>query len=102
MSREMPKVGGAFVQAESELAAINMAYGGALTGKSVFISSSSPGIALMQEGMSFICSVEVPMVILNVSRGGPGVGGVQPGQADYRQATKGGGNGDYHMPVFAP
>lgn len=102
MSREMPKVGGVFVQAESELAAINMAYGGALTGKSVFVSSSSPGIALMQEGMSFTCSAEIPLVILNVSRGGPGVGGVQPGQADYRQATKGGGNGDYHMPVFAP
>lgn len=102
MSREMAKVGGVFVQAESELAAINMAYGGALTGKSVFVSSSSPGIALMQEGMSFICSTEVPLVILNVSRGGPGVGGIQPGQADYRQATKGGGNGDYHIPVFAP
>lgn len=102
MSREMSKVGGSFVQAESELAAINMAYGGALTGKSVFVSSSSPGIALMQEGMSFISSSEVPLVILNVSRGGPGVGGIQPGQADYRQATKGGGNGDYHIPVFAP
>lgn len=102
MSRVMPKVGGEFVQAESELAAINMAYGGALTGKSVFVSSSSPGIALMQEGMSFISSAEVPLVILNVSRGGPGVGGIQPGQADYRQATKGGGNGDYRMPVFAP
>ena len=102
MSREMPKAGGVFVQAESELAAINMAYGGALTGKSVFISSSSPGIALMQEGFSFISSAEVPLVILNVSRGGPGVGGIQPGQADYRQATKGGGNGDYHIPVFGP
>jgi 2-oxoglutarate ferredoxin oxidoreductase subunit alpha len=85
MSREMPKVGGAFVQAESELAAINMAYGGAVAGKSVFISSSSPGIALMQEGISFICSTEIPLVILNVSRGGPGVGGVQPGRKMSRQ-----------------
>jgi 2-oxoglutarate ferredoxin oxidoreductase subunit alpha len=102
MSRELPKIGGTFVQAESELAAINMAYGGALTGKSVFVSSSSPGIALMQEGISFACSAETPMVMLNVSRGGPGVGGIQPGQADYRQATKGGGNGDYRVPVFAP
>lgn len=102
MSREMAKHGGVFVQAESEIAAVNMAYGGALSGKSVFLSSSSPGIALMQEGFSFASSAEVPIVILNVSRGGPGIGGIQPGQADYRQATKGGGNGDYHIPVFAP
>lgn len=102
MSRELAKNGGTFVQAESELAAVNMAYGGALCGKNVFISSSSPGIALMQEGISFLASAEVPVVLLNVSRGGPGVGGIQPGQADYRQATKGGGNGDYHVPVFAP
>lgn len=102
MSRELHKYDGAFVQAESEIAAINMAYGGALAGKSVFLSSSSPGIALMQEGFSFACSAEVPIVMLNVSRGGPGIGGIQPGQADYRQATKGGGNGDYHIPVFAP
>lgn len=102
MSREMAKHGGIFVQAESEIAAINMAYGGALTGKSVFLSSASPGIALMQEGFSFAASAEIPLVILNVSRGGPGIGGIQPGQADYRQATKGGGNGDYHVPVFAP
>lgn len=102
MSRELAKHGGSFVQAESELAAVNMAYGGALTGHNVFLSSSSPGIALMQEGISFMCSAEVPVVMLNISRGGPGVGGIQPGQADYRQATKGGGNGDYHVPVFAP
>lgn len=102
MSRELHKHGGAFAQAESELAAVNMAYGGALTGKNVFLSSSSPGIALMQEGISFMASAEVPVVMMNVSRGGPGVGGIQPGQADYRQATKGGGNGDYHVPVFAP
>lgn len=102
MSRELHKIGGAFVQAESELAAVNMAYGGALTGRRVFLSSSSPGIALMQEGFSFMASAEIPVVMLNVSRGGPGVGGIQPGQADYRQATRGGGNGDYHIPVYGP
>lgn len=102
MSRELPKAGGAFVQAESELAAVNMAYGGAAAGGRVFLSSSSPGIALMQEGFSFLCSAEVPLVVLNVSRGGPGVGGIQPGQADYYQATRGGGNGDYHLIVYAP
>lgn len=102
MSRELPKRGGVFVQAESELGAINMAYGAGAAGGSVFISSSSPGIALMQEGMSFLCSAEVPVTILNVSRGGPGIGGIHPAQADYNQVTRGGGNGDYHMPVFAP
>lgn len=102
MSREIKKAGGTFVQAESELAAVNMAYGASCAGGNVFISSSSPGIALMQEGMSFLCSAEVPLVILNVSRCGPGVGGIQPGQADYYQATRGGGNGDYRIPVFAP
>ena len=102
MSRELPKVGGCFIQAESELGAINMAYGAGAAGGSVFISSSSPGIALMQEGMSFLCSAEVPLLAMNVSRGGPGIGGIQPGQADYYQVTRGGGNGDYHIPVFAP
>ncbi len=102
MARELGKAGGSFVQAESEIAAINMAYGGAVAGGRVFISSSSPGIALMQEGFSFICSAEIPLVILNVSRGGPGVGTIQPGQADYYQATRGGGNGDYHLIVYAP
>lgn len=102
MSRELPKVGGHFVQAESELGAINMAYGAGAAGGSVFISSSSPGIALMQEGMSFLCSAEVPLLAMNVSRGGPGIGGIQPGQADYYQVTRGGGNGDYRIPVFAP
>jgi 2-oxoglutarate ferredoxin oxidoreductase subunit alpha len=102
MSRELPKRGGAFLQAESELAAINMAYGAAAAGGNVFISSSSPGIALMQEGLSFMCSAQVPIVILNVSRCGPGVGGIQPGQSDYYQVTRGGGNGDYRIPVFAP
>ncbi|MDR2615629.1 MAG: 3-methyl-2-oxobutanoate dehydrogenase subunit VorB [Oscillospiraceae bacterium] len=102
MSRELPKRGGVFLQAESELGAINMAYGAGAAGGAVFISSSSPGIALMQEGMSFLCSAEVPLVALNVSRGGPGIGGIQPGQADYFQVTRGGGNGDYKIPVFAP
>ena len=102
MSRELPKRGGVFLQAESELGAINMAYGAGLAGGRVFTTSSSPGIALMQEGISFLCSAEVPLVVLTVCRGGPGVGGIQPGQADYLQATRGGGNGDYKVPVFAP
>ena len=102
MSHELPKAGGAFIQAESELAAISMAYGAAASGGRVFISTSSPGLALMQEGIGFIASGEVPLVILNVSRGGPGVGGIQPGQADYLQVTRGGYNGDVKVPVFAP
>ena len=102
MSRELDKRGGKFIQAESELGAVNMAYGAGAAGGNVFISSSSPGIALMQEGMSFLCSANVPLTILNVSRCGPGVGGIQPSQADYFQATRGGGNGDYRIPVFAP
>ena len=102
MSRELPKRGGCFIQAESEIGAINMAYGAGAAGGRVFITSSSPGIALMQEGISFLCSSEVPTVVLTVSRGGPGIGGIQPGQADYFQATRGGGNGDYRVPVFAP
>ena len=102
MSRELPKRGGHFIQAESELSAINMAYGAGASGGRVFITSSSPGIALMQEGMSFLCSTEVPTVVLTVCRGGPGIGGIQPSQADYFQVTRGGGNGDYRIPVFAP
>ncbi|MCL2227569.1 MAG: 3-methyl-2-oxobutanoate dehydrogenase subunit VorB [Oscillospiraceae bacterium] len=102
MSRELPKRGGSFIQAESEICAINMAYGAAAAGGRVFITSSSPGIALMQEGLSFLASAEVPTVVLTVSRCGPGIGGIQPGQADYFQATRGGGNGDYKIPVFAP
>lgn len=102
MSHELPKAGGAFIQAESELAAVNMAYGAAAAGGRVFISTSSPGLALMQEGLGFICSCEVPLVALNVSRGGPGVGGIQPGQADYIQVTRGGYNGDAKIPVLAP
>jgi len=102
MSRELPKAGGSFIQAESELAAVSMAYGAAAAGGRALITSSSPGIALMQEGISFLCSANVPLVFINVSRGGPGVGGIQPGQADYFQATRGGGNGDYHTIVYAP
>ena len=102
MSHELPRAGGAFLQAESELAAVNMAFGAAASGGRVFISTSSPGLALMQEGLGFICSAEVPVVVLNVSRGGPGVGGIQPGQADYIQVTRGGYNGDAKIPVLAP
>ena len=102
MSHELAKAGGKFIQAESELAAVNMAYGAAASGGRAFISTSSPGLALMQEGLGFIASCEVPIVALNVSRGGPGVGGIQPGQADYFQVTRGGYNGDVKIPVLAP
>lgn len=102
MSRELPKAGGAFIQAESELGAVNMAYGAAAAGGRVLLSSSSPGIALMQEGISLLCSVQLPVVFINVMRGGPGIGSIQPGQADYNQVTRGGGNGDYHAIVYAP
>jgi len=102
MSKHLEKRGGKFIQAESELAAVNMAYGASAAGGRVLLSSSSPGIALMQESFSFMCSVELPVVIINVSRGGPGIGTIQPGQADYYQATRGGGNGDYHIIVYAP
>lgn len=102
MSRELPKVGGSFIQAESELAAINMAYGAAASGGRVLISSSSPGIALMQESISVLASVQLPVVLLNVMRGGPGIGSIQPAQGDYNQVTRGGGNGDYHVIVYAP
>lgn len=102
MSHELPKAGGSFIQAESELAAVNMAYGAAAAGGRVFISTSSPGLALMQEALGFICSCEVPLVVMNVSRGGPGVGSIQPGQGDYYQVTRGGYNGDCRIPVFAP
>lgn len=102
MSRELANYGGAFIQAESELAAINMAYGAAAAGGRVLLSTSSPGIALMQENLSLISSVELPIVLVSVMRGGPGIGSIQPGQADYEQATRGGGNGDYHTIVYAP
>lgn len=102
MSRELPRVGGVFLQAESEVAAINMVYGAAGAGARVMTSSSSPGIALKQEGISYIAGSEVPCVIVNIMRGGPGLGGIQPAQSDYHQATRGGGNGDYSMIVYAP
>ncbi|MEW9123406.1 MAG: 3-methyl-2-oxobutanoate dehydrogenase subunit VorB [Thermotaleaceae bacterium] len=102
MSRELHKVGGCFVQAESEVSAINMVYGAAGTGARVMTSSSSPGIALKQEGISYIAGAELPCVIVNISRGGPGLGGIQPAQSDYFQSTRGGGNGDYRLLVYAP
>ncbi|MEG0180593.1 MAG: 3-methyl-2-oxobutanoate dehydrogenase subunit VorB [Terrisporobacter sp.] len=102
LSRELPKVGGAFVQAESEVAAINMVYGAGGTGTRVMTSSSSPGVALKQEGITYCAGAEVPCVVLNIMRGGPGLGTIQPSQADYYMSTKGGGNGDYRTPVYAP
>lgn len=90
------------LQAESEVAAINMVYGGAASGKAVMTSSSSPGISLKQEGISYMAGAELPALILNVMRGGPGLGTIQPSQADYFQATKGGGHGDYHLIVLSP
>lgn len=94
--------GMAVLQAESEVAAINMVYGAAGSGKKVFTSSSSPGIALMQEGISYMAGAEIPGVFVNVQRGGPGLGTIQPSQSDYFQATRGGGNGDYYVIVLAP
>lgn len=102
LAREFPKTGGVFLQAESELAAINMVYGAAAAGGRPMTSSSSPGIALMQEGMSSLAAAELPCVIVNVQRGGPGIGTIQPSQADYYQMTRGGGNGDYRILSFAP
>lgn len=102
MARELPKVDGVFLQAESEIAAINMVYGAAGTGERVMTSSSSPGIALKQEGISYIAGAELPCLIVNIMRGGPGLGGIQPSQTDYFQATRGGGNGDYRVVVLAP
>lgn len=101
-TREMPKRGRVVVQAESELAAINMVYGAAGAGARVMTSSSSPGISLMQEGISYIASAQLPCLIVNVNRGGPGLGTIQPSQGDYWQAVKGGGHGDYHLIVLAP
>ena len=98
----MPEVGGAYVQAESEVSAINMVFGAAAAGARVMTASSSPGISLMQEGISYIASAELPAVIVNIMRGSPGLGGIQPSQADYFQSVKGGGHGDYKLPVLAP
>ncbi|HBB29859.1 MAG TPA: 3-methyl-2-oxobutanoate dehydrogenase subunit beta [Clostridiales bacterium] len=102
MSSELPKVGGVFLQAESEVAAINMVYGAAGAGVRVMTSTSSPGMALKQEGITYCAGAELPCVIVNVMRGGPGLGGIQPSQSDYFQATRGGGNGDYRTIVYAP
>ncbi len=102
MARRMPEVGRAFVQAESELGAINMALGAAATGARVLVSSSSPGISLMAEAMSYMAGSEVPVVLVNVMRGGPGLGSIQASQSDYFQAVKGHGHGDYRTPVLAP
>lgn len=102
LSARMPQLGRAFVQAESELGAINMVYGAACTGARVMTSSSSPGISLMMEGISYIAGTEVPMVLVNVMRGGPGLGNIAPAQGDYNQIVHGGGHGDYHTLVLAP
>ena len=102
MAKKMPKIGGVFLQAESEIASINMVYGAAAAGVRVMTSSSSPGISLKAEGLSYIAGSDVPALVVNVQRGGPGLGGIQPSQSDYFQATKGGGHGDYKMIVLAP
>ena len=102
MAKKMPKIGGTFLQAESEIAAINMVYGVASAGKRVMTSSSSPGVSLKGEGLSYLAGSDLPSLIVNVQRGGPGLGGIQPSQSDYFQATRGGGHGDYHMIVLAP
>ncbi len=102
MAKRMPKIGGTFLQAESEVSAINMVIGVASTGKRVMTSSSSPGISLKAEGISYLAGCDLPAVVVNVQRGGPGLGGIQPSQSDYFQATKGGGHGDYRNIVLAP
>jgi len=102
MAARMPELGRAFVQAESEVAAINMVYGAACTGKRVMTTSSSPGVSLMMEGLSYIAGTEVPMVLVDVMRGGPGLGNIAPSQGDYTQMVHGGGHGDYHPIVLAP
>ena len=102
LSLHLPKIGGCFLQAESEVSAINMVYGAAGCGARVMTSSSSPGISLKQEGITYMCGAELPAVIVNMMRGGPGLGTIQPAQGDYYQATRGGGNGDYRHLVYAP
>jgi 2-oxoglutarate ferredoxin oxidoreductase subunit alpha len=102
MSKRMPKIGGLYLQAESEVASINMVLGAGAAGVRVMTSTSSPGISLMSEGISYIAGSDVPCLIVNVERGGPGLGGIQPSQSDYFQATKATGHGDFHMLVFAP
>ncbi len=102
MSRRMPEEGRVFVQSESELAAINMVFGASATGKRAMTSSSSPGVSLMQEGISYLAGAELPAIIVNVMRGGPGLGNIAPSQGDYFQATRGGGHGDYRTIVLGP
>src|SRR5512147_3246532 len=102
LARRMPELGRVFVQAESEVAAINMVYGAACAGKRAMTSSSSPGISLMQEGMSYIAGSEVPAVLVDIMRGGPGLGNIQPSQSDYFQMTRSAGHGDFHPIVLAP
>lgn len=102
MAKRMPEVGGTFIQSESEIAAISMVQGASATGHCAMTSSSSPGVSLKQEGISYLNGMEVPGVVVNVQRGGPGLGNIAPSQADYFQATKGGGHGDYHNIVIAP
>ncbi|MCI5604185.1 MAG: 3-methyl-2-oxobutanoate dehydrogenase subunit VorB [Clostridia bacterium] len=102
MAKKLPKIGGTFLQAESEIAAVNMLYGAASAGVRAMTSSSSPGISLKSEGISYIAAGDLPCVIVNIMRGGPGLGGIQAAQSDYFQATKGGGHGDYHLIVLAP
>ena len=102
LSRRMPEVGGTFLQAESELAASNMIFGAAATGEMVFTTSSSPGISLMTEAISYIAGAQLPAVFVNIVRGGPGLGGILPAQSDYFQSVKGGGHGDYRLLVLAP
>lgn len=102
MAEKMPEIGRGFIQAESELAAINMVFGAAVAGVRAMTSSSGPGISLKQEGISYLAGAELPAVIVNIMRGGPGLGNISPSQSDYFQATKGGGHGDYHSIVLAP
>jgi 2-oxoglutarate ferredoxin oxidoreductase subunit alpha len=102
MAKRMPKVGGVFLQAESEIAAIHMLYGASAAGKRVMTSSSSPGISLKSEGLSYLAGSDLPAFLVNVQRAGPGLGGIQPSQSDYFQATRGGGHGDFHNIVLAP
>ena len=102
MSKRLPEIGGVYLQAESEVAAVNMIFGGAGTGERVMTSSSSPGISLMSEGISYLAGAELPCVLMNIVRGGPGLGGILPAQSDYFQATRGGGHGDYRLLVLAP
>ena len=102
MAKRMPKIGGVFLQAESELAAVNMVLGAAAAGKRAMTSSSSPGISLKSEGLSYIAACNLPALVVNVQRGGPGLGGIQPSQSDYFQAVKGGSHGDMRKIVLAP